>query len=179
MNRIVSDPPLTGHVSVDFAARNTDAPICQPEVVTASPPGITLIELAVSCAILALIVMIAIPKYGDWRNNTNIARAASDLVSTQFAVTTFTQAHGSLPNNLNQVGVRIGNDPWGHAYQFCNFSTGCTSRKDRFLNPINSTYDLYSMGRDGLTHSNLTSPQSRDDIVRAQDGAFVGLASNF
>ena len=49
-------------------------------------------------------------------------------------------------------------------------------RKDRFLVPINSCYDLYSMGKDGQSVPPLTAKASWDDIVRANDGAFVGLA---
>jgi general secretion pathway protein G len=52
-------------------------------------------------------------------------------------------------------------------------------RKDRFLVPLNSDYDLYSMGKDGDSRPPLTAQMSRDDIVRASDGAFVGLASDF
>ena len=52
-------------------------------------------------------------------------------------------------------------------------------RKDRFLVPINSDYDLYSMGKDRESIAPLTAKKSHDDIVRANDGAFVGLASDF
>jgi general secretion pathway protein G len=52
-------------------------------------------------------------------------------------------------------------------------------RKDRFLVPINSDFDLYSMGKDRESVAPLTAKQSHDDIVRANDGAFVGLASEF
>jgi len=52
-------------------------------------------------------------------------------------------------------------------------------RKDRFLVPINSDFDLYSMGKDRDTVAPLTAKVSQDDIVRANDGAFVGLASEF
>ncbi len=53
------------------------------------------------------------------------------------------------------------------------------ARKDRFLVPINSDYDLYSLGKDGRSVAALTAKDSRDDVVRASDGAFIGLASNF
>lgn len=52
-------------------------------------------------------------------------------------------------------------------------------RKDRFLVPINSDYDLYSMGKDGESVAPLTAAKSRDDIVRAANGTYVGLAENF
>ena len=53
------------------------------------------------------------------------------------------------------------------------------ARKDRFLVPINSTYDLYSVGKDGKTVAALTAKASKDDIVRANDGAFIGLAVKY
>ena len=52
-------------------------------------------------------------------------------------------------------------------------------RKDRFLVPINTDFDLYSMGRDGQSVAPLTAAKSRDDVVRAANGAYIGLASNF
>jgi general secretion pathway protein G len=35
------------------------------------------------------------------------------------------------------------------------------------------------MGKDGQSSSPLTAKPSRDDIVRANDGRFVGLASDY
>jgi len=52
-------------------------------------------------------------------------------------------------------------------------------RKDRFLHPINSDYDLYSMGKDGESVEPLTAKKSHDDVIRANDGGFVGLAAEF
>ena len=52
-------------------------------------------------------------------------------------------------------------------------------RKDRFLVPLNTDYDLYSMGKDGESTAPLTARQSRDDIIRADNGGFIGLASEF
>ena len=45
--------------------------------------------------------------------------------------------------------------------------------------PINSTYDLYSMGADGRTALALTASYSLDDVVRANDGSYIGLASSY
>jgi len=52
-------------------------------------------------------------------------------------------------------------------------------RKDRFLAPINTDFDLYSMGPDGDSKSQLNAKASRDDIIRAADGAYFGVASGF
>jgi general secretion pathway protein G len=53
------------------------------------------------------------------------------------------------------------------------------ARKDRFLVPINSDFDLYSMGPDGRTQATLNAPVSRDDVIRAANGAYYGLAEKF
>jgi len=44
---------------------------------------------------------------------------------------------------------------------------------------LNSTYDLYSKGKDGQSKPPLTTKMSQDDILRANDGAFVDLAAMF
>lgn len=67
------------------------------------------------------------------------------------------------------------------AYAAAPLSTGRPTqpRKDRFLHPINSDYDLYSVGKDGETVIPLTARPSHDDVIRANDGSFVGLAVEF
>jgi general secretion pathway protein G len=53
------------------------------------------------------------------------------------------------------------------------------ARKDKNLHPLNSDFDLYSIGKDGESRQPLTAKWSRDDVVRANDGGFVGLASEY
>lgn len=94
----------------------------------------------------------------------------------------FKTENSALPANLATMpGINL-LDPWGNPYQYLNFETVKGKgklRKDRFLVPINSTYDLYSMGADGRTATPLTAAISRDDIIRANDGQYVGLAENY
>ena len=52
-------------------------------------------------------------------------------------------------------------------------------RKDRFLVPINTYFDLYSMGKDGKSVPPLTAQASQDDVLWANDGGFIGLASQY
>jgi len=52
-------------------------------------------------------------------------------------------------------------------------------RKDHFLVPVNSDFDLYSMGADGKSQAPFTAAASFDDIVRIDDGRYVGLVSEF
>ena len=53
------------------------------------------------------------------------------------------------------------------------------ARKDHFLVPLNSDYDLYSVGKDGESRAPLSVPVSADDVIRANDGAYIGLAANY
>ena len=53
------------------------------------------------------------------------------------------------------------------------------ARRDRFLVPINSTYDLYSLGKDGDSKAPLSTKVSQDDVIRANDGGFIGLAARY
>jgi general secretion pathway protein G len=53
------------------------------------------------------------------------------------------------------------------------------ARKNKNLTPLNSDFDLYSMGKDGDSSAPLTAQTSRDDVIRANDGRFLGLASDY
>lgn len=52
-------------------------------------------------------------------------------------------------------------------------------RKNGALFPLNSDFDLYSLGLDGLTCPKITAPSSLDDVIRANNGRFFGLAARY
>ena len=52
-------------------------------------------------------------------------------------------------------------------------------RKDRNMVPVNSDFDLYSKGKDGKSSTPFTAKTSRDDIVRANNGRYVGPVSDY
>ena len=56
--------------------------------------------------------------------------------------------------------------------------TTAGARKDKLYKPLNSTFDLYSVGKDGDTKPNLDAKVSQDDVVRALDG-MVALATYY
>ena len=146
--------------------------------------GFTLMELVVLLLVLSMLVTISIPLYKGYRDNAMNARAAADIAVLQFDLSFYASANNnSLPDSLDVLGRGPILDPWGNPYQYLNYDTVAhghgEQRKDRFLVPINSTYDLYSMGKDGKTKAPLTAQDSRDDIIRANDGLFIGLASDF
>jgi general secretion pathway protein G len=79
------------------------------------------------------------------------------------------------------VAFNTRTDPWGQPYQYYNIAANGKggARKDKALNPLNSDFDLYSVGPDGLTKSQVSNKDSLDDVIRANNGGFIGNASDF
>ncbi len=105
-----------------------------------------------------------------------------DITAIETDITLYESINGQLPDTLAQIGDDIYLDPWKNPYQYLNHANlkgNGKVRKDRFLVPLNSDYDLYSMGADGQTVAPITASKSQDDIIRASNGAYVGLASQF
>ncbi|HYL68451.1 MAG TPA: prepilin-type cleavage/methylation domain-containing protein, partial [Candidatus Limnocylindria bacterium] len=111
-----------------------------------------------------------------------IARAVSEVRTLSSAVTIYMVINGQYPDSLAAVGYGGLLDPWGNPYMYLNHATmkgNGQVRKDRFLVPLNSDFDLYSMGKDGASVPPITAKPSQDDIIYASDGAYIGLASQF
>ena len=52
-------------------------------------------------------------------------------------------------------------------------------RRDGFLFPLNSDYDLFSLGTNRSTNVTIGDRASLDDVIRANDGGFFGVASEY
>lgn len=146
--------------------------------------GFTLVELITAVAIIGILSAIAIPAYSDYLNKVRIARAMAEIRMLETAIVAYTVSNNRQPDTLGDIGYGNLLDPWGHPYQYLNIADGNIKgkgsfRKDRFLNPLNSDYDLYSMGADGKSKPPLATKDSQDDIIRANNGGFIGLASDF
>ena len=144
--------------------------------------GVTLLELVFVLAIIATLVALAQAGYSSYRNTVAIAQVVSDIASISTAIDHSTIIEGlPPPPSLASIGMDGMLDPWGNPYQYINHSLTPKGkwRKDRFIVPINSDYDLYSMGPDGQSVAPLTAKVSQDDIIRANDGAYVGPASGY
>jgi len=144
--------------------------------------GFTFIELIVAVAIIGIIIGIAIPTYIGYQERARVGLAISDLEAISLKLDSYIGDHGIGPVSLAEVRYDSYLDPWGNPYQYFNIKTAKGNgkmRKDRFLVPINTFYDLYSMGPDGQSKPPLTAKASRDDIIRANDGAYFGPAAAF
>ena len=142
----------------------------------------TIFELLLVVAIFGILTAIAIPGYQRYQDQARIVRAKADIVMIESALERYYAKYSTFPDTLAQAGVGAMLDPWGHPYQYLNIATAKgkgSVRKDHNLVPINSDYDLYSTGKDGKSQPPLTAKASRDDIIRANNGQFVGLAADY
>jgi general secretion pathway protein G len=143
--------------------------------------GFTVIELVMILGLIGILATIAVLIYGDITERTRVAKAMADIVTLDSEISTFEMMNERLPNDLAEINRATFLDPWGNPYQYLNFaiSGNANCRKDHALHPLNTEFDLYSMGKDGQSQPPLTASKSRDDIIRANDGQYVGLAANF
>lgn len=144
--------------------------------------GFTIIELLITMAVIITISAIAVPNLLASIYQAKIARAVGDISAIEDGIALYQVVNGVLPDDLSQVGYGNLMDPWQSTYQYLNHTNmrgNGQARKDRFLVPLNSDYDLYSMGQDGTSVPPITANASKDDIIRAANGSYIGLASQF
>ena len=149
--------------------------------------GFTVVELVIAVLIVGILSAIAIPNYLRYLEKDKEATAISDINTIAGKLKEIMMENpDALPPGL--ATINVGNylpliDPWGNPYQYLPLygrpGNLPQARRDHNLVPINSDFDLYSMGPDGLSAKPLTAMRSRDDIIRANDGGFVGKASTY
>ncbi len=142
----------------------------------------TVIELVMITALIATLASMIVPRFIQSMQKASRDRAVLDIHMIQTDLRVHFRDSGGYPATLADLpGVRPV-DPWGNPYQYLpliDLKGKGKARKDRFLVPLNTDFDLYSMGPDGKSQSPLTAAASRDDIVRANNGAFIGPATDF
>lgn len=147
--------------------------------------GLTLVELMLALAAVGVLTALAYPVYHGHRERVQAADAATDIRGLSVMVKGFRVEYGEYPTQLSMaIQDGIPTDPWGNAYRYLVIEDAPPSvmgqtRKDKNLVPINSDFDLFSTGADAASQPPLMAGPSRDDIVRAADGAFIGLATEF
>lgn len=146
--------------------------------------GFTLLEVMLVILILGLLSAIAVPNLLRVLADVRVKRAMADLRTLESEIALYTADYGHLPDALGDLDQGRMLDPWGNPYQYLRIAGVANPqrgkwRKDQYLVPLNSDYDLYSMGPDGQSKPPLTAAASQDDIVRAGNGSFVGVATDY
>ncbi len=146
--------------------------------------GFTLIEIMVVIAIIGTLAAISIPNYMSYIDRSEKSDAISDIRTIEIAISEYVLENGELPDSLDDVGLGDLKDPWGNPYEYLRIDGGDVKgkgklRKDHSMVPVNTDYDLYSKGKDGKSQTPFTAKASQDDIVRANDGGFLGLVSDY
>lgn len=154
--------------------------------------GFSLTSLLAVLVIAAILATFAQPMFGGTKPDCDdpsarqgplvrarIAQVTGDIGKIHMAADMFELSNNRYPDNLAEIGLDGLKDPWGNPYRYLlvdgRKDLGPV-RKDHDLKPINTAYDVYSMGPDGTTASPLTSNVGEDDIVMANDGDYFGLA---
>ena len=154
-----------------------------PGVRRCSRAGFTLLELMFAVAVMGILTMLAVGQFSKYVDRARNATAQGDIAVMQVEIERYQNRHsGALPDSLSDIGRSAFLDPWQKAYLYTKLA-GVNghggARKDHKLNPINSDYDLFSAGKNGVFKPQVSQKDSLDDIVRARDGGFVGVAADF
>lgn len=142
--------------------------------------GFTLLELFVVMGIISILSALAVPWYQTYIDTARVTKAITEIRLLDREILAYEIIKKRLPDTLGDIDIGNIEDPWGNPYQYLNFADAKglgKMRKDRFVVPLNTDYDLYSMGKDGASKPPLTAASSRDDIIRANNGRYVGRAS--
>lgn len=142
--------------------------------------GVTLLELMVVVAAAVLLTTFAIPAYTGYVERSRMSRAIGDIGNISLQLYRWQLNTRSFPATLADAGIAT-TDPWGRPYEYTRVQGTPQNllRKDHNLHPINTDFDLYSVGPDGSTQKPLTAGPSRDDIIRANDGKYIGVAAKY
>ena len=145
-----------------------------------SSVGLTLIELMLAIAGLGVLMVLAFSVYPNYRERIRVEQARREIAVIAMQIKSYHMDNGTYPGSLSEIDQ--GNpDPWGNPYRYTDLTGpgNGKARKDRKLNPLNSDFDLFSMGKDGAFKPQISNQESLDDVIRASDGDFIDLASKY
>ena len=122
--------------------------------------GFTIVEVVIVLVIAGILVAIAIPAYEQYIDRARIGETVLDVGAISTKIKQHEMSKGTLPDDLADVGYGDKRDPWGRSYEYLNLRNlkgNGKARKDKKLSPLNSDFDLYSVGRDGVSEASLAN----------------------
>lgn len=157
--------------------------------------GLSLLELLAAMAIVGILTVFATYMFGgnglncdepngrpSYTMRAKIAAITADIGEIKLKAERFDLNHSRYPTSLAELGLDGMTDPWGNPYVFTDLTqlNGVgMARKDHNLHPVNTYFDIYSLGPDGVTATPFTSTLGKDDIVMANDGNYFGAACHY
>ena len=141
---------------------------------------LTLRDVIAVLAAALILGSCAVPAFNGYVQRARVARAVSDIGTLSLQLYRWERDTNALPASLAEAGLS-GDDPWGRPYVYVRAADvgRARLRKDGERAPLNTDFDLYSLGPDGESALLLPAASSHDDVVRAADGAYIGLAANY
>ena len=143
---------------------------------TNSTEGFTLIEILMVLVIVMVLATIALFNFSVLRTKVRTTRCMAEIRGIERDILAFVSEKDSYPADLSVLGLGALKDPWGNLYVY----SPTTARIS--VTPLNTDFDLYSKGPTGDSTASVPSIQvgnGIDDIVRGDDGNFVGAAEDY
>ena len=143
--------------------------------------GFTMMELMLTVGLVGVLASIAVAAYQGYRERVRENQTAREIAAMSADIQRFALDRRVFPDSLADIGQAGRLDPWGRPYVYYNVEANGKggARKDHKLNPLNTDFDLYSLGKDGKSKPQITQKDSVDDMIRASNGRFVGKACDF
>ena len=141
--------------------------------------GFTLLELLMVTVIIGTLSTMAAPSLQRAREQAQVSAAIAEIAILQAELAIYIEINFGPPVSLAAIDRAGMIDPWGYPYVYTVVTGPGGARKDKFMVPLNTDYDLYSVGRDGESAGPLSASKAKDDVIRALNGGFIGLAENF
>ena len=143
--------------------------------------GFTLVETLIVIAAISLLTILAVPAYQKYQELNKLEQAINDIGAMNIAITKYQLENNRLPSNLSELGLDNMQDPWGMPYQYITHKADSMTQQriNKNLVAVNNDYDLYSTGKNRLSEPALSTQLSHDDIVRANNGKWIGLGKNY
>jgi len=147
--------------------------------------GFTLVEVIIAIGIITLLSAVSTLVYRNYLDKARNIRAISEIRTMQNEIVVYEIDNDTLPDTLGEVGLGNALDPWKTPYEYLRIADqgkkGGKKRRKRDGKDtwLNTDFDLYSKGKDKKSKQKLKDKKSKDDIVRADDGKYVGVALKY
>ena len=145
--------------------------------------GFTLMELMLTVGLIGVLMGIAVLSYQSYRERMRENQAVREIAAMSADIQRFALDRRAFPRRW-PTSARPGASTLGrpHVYNVDGERQGRRAR-DHKLNPLNTDFDLYSLGKDGKSKPQITQKDSVDDAdprqqraLRRQGLRFLGRA---